>query len=138
MAGVQGPALLRHRHELHDAGILDGDGWPPEGVHVLGHRPELSNYDDSCRTVVDVAEKADTHIIVDPRMTNLGKEADIWLNLRPGTDGAMAMGWLNILINNELYDDLFAKKWTNGRSSCATTWSRPATRRIASRAASST
>ena len=25
-------------------------------------------------------------------MTNLGKEADIWLNLRPGTDGAMAIG----------------------------------------------
>ena len=86
----------------------------PKVYTSWGTGPELSNYDDSCRTVVDVAEKADTHIIVDPRMTNLGKEADIWLNLRPGTDGAMAMGWLNILINNELYDDLFAKKWTNG------------------------
>ena len=39
VAGVQGPALLRHRAELHDAGIVDGDGRPPEGVHVLGHRP---------------------------------------------------------------------------------------------------
>ena len=39
VAGVQGPALLRHRAELHDAGIMDGDGRPPEGVHVLGHRP---------------------------------------------------------------------------------------------------
>ena len=86
----------------------------PKVYTSWGTGPELSNYDDSCRTVVDVAEKADTHIVVDPRMTNLGKEADIWLNLRPGTDGAMAMGWLNILINNELYDDLFAKKWTNG------------------------
>ncbi len=25
----------------------------------------------------------------------------------------MAMGWLNVLINNDLYDDLFAKKWTD-------------------------
>lgn len=85
----------------------------PKVYTSWGTGPELSNYDDSCRTVVDVAEKADTHIVVDPRMTNLGKEADIWLNLRPGTDGAMAMGWLNVLINNDLYDDLFAKKWTD-------------------------
>lgn len=43
-----------------------------------GGASELSNYDDSCRTTVDAAVKADKHIIVDPRQTNLGKEADIW------------------------------------------------------------
>ena len=79
-----------------------------------GTGPEMSNYDDSCRTIVDVAERAEQHIIVDPRMTNGGKEADQWLNVRPGTDGAMIMGWLNYIIENDLYDDLFAKKWTNG------------------------
>jgi len=79
-----------------------------------GTGPEMSNYDDSCRTVVDVAERAEQHIIVDPRVTNGGKEADQWLSLRPGTDGAMIMGWLNYIIENNLYDDLFAKKWTNG------------------------
>lgn len=79
-----------------------------------GTGPEISNYDDSARTMVDVHEKCDTHIVVDPRLTNLGKEADIWLNLRPGTDGAMILGWLNYIVNNNLYDDLFAKKWTNG------------------------
>ena len=26
----------------------------------------------------------------------------------------MAMGWLNIIVNNNLYDELFAKRWTNG------------------------
>ena len=51
-----------------------------------GGASELSNYDDSCRTTVDVATRADFHILVDPRQTNLGKEADIWLPLRPGTD----------------------------------------------------
>lgn len=86
----------------------------PKVYTSWGTGPEMSNYDDSCRTVVDVAEKADAHIVVDPRMTNLGKEADIWLSLRPGTDGAMAMGWLNIIVNNNLYDELFAKRWTNG------------------------
>ncbi len=78
-----------------------------------GGASELSNYDDSCRTTVEVASKADYHIIVDPRLTNLGKEADIWLPLRPGTDGAMALGWLNVIINNKLYNEVWAKRWTN-------------------------
>ena len=43
-----------------------------------GGASELSNYDDSCRTTVDVASRADVHISVDPRMANMGKEADYW------------------------------------------------------------
>ena len=74
---------------------------------------ELSNYDDSCRTTVDVASRADVHISVDPRMANLGKEADYWQNLRPGTDGALALAWTNVIIEKKLYDDLYVKKWTN-------------------------
>jgi anaerobic selenocysteine-containing dehydrogenase len=79
-----------------------------------GNASEMSNYDDSCRVCVDAATKADCHIIVDPRVTNLGKEADYHLPLRPGTDGAMAMCWTHIIIENNLYDDLFCRRWTNG------------------------
>ena len=78
-----------------------------------GGASELSNYDDSCRTTVDVATRADYHILVDPRQTNLGKEADIWLPLRPGTDAAMGLGWINVVINKGLYDDLYVRKWMN-------------------------
>ena len=80
---------------------------------VWGGGAELSNYDDSCRTMVDAAAKAEKFIIVDPRMTNLGKEADIWLPLRPGTDAAMALGWLNVIVNNKLYDEMWVKRWTD-------------------------
>ena len=44
-----------------------------------GTAVEYSNYDSSCRGVVDIAQRAYKHILVDPRMTPLGKEADIWL-----------------------------------------------------------
>ena len=74
---------------------------------------EYSNYDDSCRTVIDNAKKAAKHILVDPRITPLGKEADIWLQVRPGADGALAMAWARIVIDRQLYDDLFVKRWTN-------------------------
>ena len=78
-----------------------------------GSATELSNYDDSCRTTVDVATRADTYMIVDPRQTNLGRQADIWLNLESGTDGLMANAWMHTIIQNELYDDFYVRKWTN-------------------------
>ena len=74
---------------------------------------EYSNYDTSGRVIVDTAQWADTHILVDPRLAPLGKEAEIWLPLRPGTDGALALCWTKLVIDNELYDDLFVKRWTN-------------------------
>ena len=85
----------------------------PRVLVVWGGGAEMSNYDDSCRTMVDVACKADKFIIVDPRLSNLGKEADIWLPLRPGTDAAMALGWLNVIVNQRLYNETWVKRWTD-------------------------
>jgi len=53
-------------------------------------------------------------IVIDPRRTGIAEMADIWLQLRPGTDGALALGWLNVIINEELYDKEFVGKWTYG------------------------
>ncbi|MBQ9954766.1 MAG: molybdopterin-dependent oxidoreductase [Eggerthellaceae bacterium] len=74
---------------------------------------EASNYDDACRTVVDASNNADVHILVDPREGRLGKEADYWLQIRPGTDHALALAWEKIVIDNGLYNTLFVKRWTN-------------------------
>ena len=79
-----------------------------------GGASEISNYDDSGRMTVDVAKSADYHIVVDPRTTNLSTNADIHLALRPGTDGAMALSWLDVVIEEKLYDDLYVRRWTNG------------------------
>ena len=53
-------------------------------------------------------------ISIDPRRTKSAEAADIHLQLRPGTDGALAMGWLNVIINEELYDRDFVERWTVG------------------------
>ena len=79
-----------------------------------GGSPEISNYDDSGRVSVDVVKSAKHYINVNPRLTNLGKEADIWLPLRPSTDAAMALAWTDVVIKNKLYDELYCKRWTNG------------------------
>ncbi len=53
-------------------------------------------------------------MVVDPRPTTCAKEADLWLQLRPGTDGALALGMLNVMINEGIYDKEFVDKWCTG------------------------
>jgi len=53
-------------------------------------------------------------IVIDPRRTDLATWADHWLQIRPGTDDALALGMLNIIIKENLYDKDFVKRWTIG------------------------
>jgi thiosulfate reductase/polysulfide reductase chain A len=53
-------------------------------------------------------------IVVDPRVTKVAELADYHLQLRPGTDTALAMGWANVIIKEGLYDKDFVKNWTLG------------------------
>ena len=100
---------------VNDTGLFWYEGTGGARVYVQwGTACEYSNYDTSCRTVAALAENADVHIVIDPRMTPLGKEADYWLPIRVGTDGALAMAWTNIVIQNGLYNENFVKRWTNG------------------------
>lgn len=53
-------------------------------------------------------------IVIDPRRTDLTDMADIWLQVRPGSDGALAYAMLNVIISEKLYDADFVAKWCNG------------------------
>ena len=53
-------------------------------------------------------------IVVDPRRTRIASMADIHLQQRPSTDGALALGFINVIINEGLYDKEFIQKWTVG------------------------
>ena len=97
---------------------VDGAPWMAlrDGPRVYvqwGTAPENSNYDDSCRNLVDKMAAADVHICIDPRLSGSGKEADYWLNLRPGSDGALALCWQHIILKNDLVDWEFVKRWSN-------------------------
>ena len=40
--------------------------------------------------------------------------ADLWLQIRPGTDLALMLGWIRLIIEEDLYDHDFVDKWTVG------------------------
>jgi anaerobic selenocysteine-containing dehydrogenase len=70
---------------------------------LIGHTP-----------VTDAFRGKPVSIIVDPRRPAACGPGHIWLPLRPGTDGAMALGWANVIIAEELYDKEFVAKWCHG------------------------
>ncbi len=53
-------------------------------------------------------------IVVDPRPTECARAANLWLQLRPGTDGALALGMLNVILSEGIYDREFVEKWCTG------------------------
>jgi anaerobic selenocysteine-containing dehydrogenase len=53
-------------------------------------------------------------IVVDPRRAGLAAKADAWLRVRPGTDAALALAIINVMIERGWYDDAFVRRWTNG------------------------
>ncbi|MBI4768604.1 MAG: molybdopterin-dependent oxidoreductase, partial [Deltaproteobacteria bacterium] len=53
-------------------------------------------------------------IVIDPRRNFYTQKADLWLRLRPGTDAALAMGFFQVMIEEELYDKAFVTEYIHG------------------------
>lgn len=62
---------------------------------------------------LEMANEGAKTIVIDPVYTNLAQKADLWLPVKPATDTALAMGFLNVIVNEDLYDHDFVEKWSN-------------------------
>jgi anaerobic selenocysteine-containing dehydrogenase len=62
---------------------------------------------------IDAIMKAQKVIVVDPVFREIASKAHIWLQVRPGTDCAWMLAWLNVIIGEDLYDRAFVEQWTN-------------------------
>jgi thiosulfate reductase/polysulfide reductase chain A len=88
---------------------------PPKCIMFWGHNPLNSGPDGETRFTVREALAHDPNIIViDPRETELAKRAKLWLQVRPGTDDALALAMLHVIIGERLYDEPFVRQWTHG------------------------
>lgn len=82
-------------------------------VVVWGINPEQSDINQA-RDISLARRQGAKLIVIDPRRIPLAKEADIYAQIRPGTDSALALGLLNVIIGEELYNKEFVEKWTVG------------------------
>lgn len=98
-------------------------GWPSvwsrirrgitKSVMLVGANPEQAA--QRFWSVLLDAKKGGTKLIViDPRRTIPADWADLWLQLRPGTDAAMFMALIGVVIKEGLYDKEFVQQWCYG------------------------
>lgn len=89
----------------------------PKCLVVWGCRASITSDDSPHPCYVGFTKaipKVKKLIVIDPRYTWEASKAHLWLQIRPGTDAALALGMLNVIINEELYDQEFVDKWTFG------------------------
>ena len=87
----------------------------PEVMVVWGNYPLRSNSDGFFgHAVVDLMKRGMKIIMIDPKVTWLSTHSEMHLRVRPGTDAALAMAMLNIIINEGIYDHEFVDKWCYG------------------------
>lgn len=77
-----------------------------------GYNPNLARLSHATATV-DAVKRGARLIVVDPRRVGPANRADVWLQVRPGTDAALALGIAHIMIERGWYDREFIRDWTN-------------------------
>ncbi len=115
MKATYGDPLVLDASQFLEKRYEDPEYKVPEVIMVWGNNPPPGCPDGFMgHWIVDCMQRGSKIISVDPRYTWTSTRAKIHLPLRPGTDGALALGMLNVIINEELYDKAFVDKWCYG------------------------
>jgi anaerobic selenocysteine-containing dehydrogenase len=80
---------------------------------LWGHNPAESDF-PLALAIEKNLKKGSKVIVVDPKRIPLADRAEMYCAIRPGTDGALALAMMNVIINEDLYDHEFVEKWTYG------------------------
>jgi anaerobic selenocysteine-containing dehydrogenase len=83
-------------------------------IVLFGYNPAYTSPVNYAPRIVWAKERGAKLIVVDPRFTNTAAKADLFLQPRPGTTGALVLGMIQVIIEEGLYDSDFVAEWTVG------------------------
>lgn len=87
----------------------------PDYILVWGNNPVVANSDGTLgHWIVECMKRGSKLITVDPKLTWLAGKSEYWLQVRPGTDAALALALCNQIISDGLQDKEFIESWTFG------------------------
>ena len=98
----------------YGTGIPNPDFERTACILLWGHNPNASWPTQAIR-IFAARKRGARLIVIDPRDIPLARKADLWLKVRPGTDGLLALSFLNVMLAEKLYDAEFVRDWTNAR-----------------------
>lgn len=104
-------------HVFGSEGIdFEGNAHRSEVFMVLGSNPWMSHGIQRARVVLrDIARDPDrTLIVVDPRRHDTAEQADVYLQIRPGTDLYFLLALVHVIVHENLMDAAFVAEHAHG------------------------
>ncbi len=83
-------------------------------IVLIGHNPRKHSWTPIYNMINAARANGARLIVLDPRVSEQAAQADLHLRLKAGTDAAMCLGWLNVIISERLYDEKFVAEHTIG------------------------
>jgi anaerobic selenocysteine-containing dehydrogenase len=83
-------------------------------IVLFGYNPVYTSPVNYAPRIIRAKERGAKLIVVDPRFTNTAAKADLFLQPRPGTTGALVLALIQVIIEEGLYDADFIREWTIG------------------------
>ncbi len=83
-------------------------------IVVWGSNPATDSPPINLKKILEAKARGTKVVVIDPLKTYTAEKADEWISLRPGTDGALALGMAHVIMEEGLYDTAFADDWTHG------------------------
>ena len=83
-------------------------------LFIWGTNPAQSDNSAFWRAIIEFSKSEAELVVIDPRRTQVAARADLWLPIRPGTDCALALALIHVIIEEDLYDHAFVERWCSG------------------------
>jgi anaerobic selenocysteine-containing dehydrogenase len=83
-------------------------------VVVWGTNPPTDSPPDKVKKVLAAKKRGARVVVIDQVRSHMAKLADQWIGIRSGTDGALALSMMHVIVNEGLYDEAFVRDWTTG------------------------
>ena len=106
------PRMLASRITCGFMPIPDRE-YPPNCMVIWGFNPSDTFFFNFER-IHKACERGTRLVVIDPRETGLAREADLWLRVRPGSDLALALAMIHVIIDENLFDRGFVDTQTQG------------------------
>ena len=83
-------------------------------IVLIGHHIGEDTHNTQLQDFAEALRRGAKLVVVDPRLSTAAAKAHRWLPIKPGTDLALLLAWIHVLIKEDLYDRDYVQKYTVG------------------------
>ncbi|BDE96179.1 molybdopterin dinucleotide binding domain-containing protein [Raoultibacter timonensis] len=115
MNALFGSTFIADCGQLNEKRFDEPEYRRPDLFIIWGNNPVRANADGFYgHWIIDCMRRGSELFVVDPQVTWLSAHAKMFLQVRPGSDAALALAICNVMIEEDLYDHEFVECWCYG------------------------